>query len=84
LLFVDCLHAEVEVADTITTFFMRYYVYFIFFRKPAQAGPTEGENNRETPGDMDAHPLLLLFIGEDGPSAHNVITIYADLPQELS
>lgn len=84
LLFVDYLYAEVEVTDTITTFFVRYYVYFAFFRKPAQARLTEGESNRETPGDMDVPPLLPLFIREDGPSAHNVITMYADLPREPS
>lgn len=81
---MDCLHAKVEVVDTITTFFVCCCVYFAFFRKPAQAGLTEGESDRETPGDMDVPPLLPLFIGEDGPSAHDVITMYADLPRELS
>lgn len=84
LLFVDRLHAEVEVADTITTFFVRRCVYFAFFGKPAQPGPTEGESDRETPGDMDVPPLSPLFVGEDGPSAHDVITMYADLPREPS
>jgi hypothetical protein len=63
---------------------MYYYVYFAFFGKPAQAGLTEGENDRETPRDMDAPPLSPLFVGEDGPSTHDVITMYADLPRELS
>lgn len=84
LLFIDCLYTKVKVADIITTFFICYYIYFTFFRKPAQARPTKGKNNRETPRDIDAHPLSLLFIREDGPSAHNIITIYANLPQELS
>jgi hypothetical protein len=84
LLFVDRLHAEVEVADTITTFFVRRCVYFAFFGKPAQAGPIEDENDRETPGDTDVPPLSPLFVGEDGPSAHDVITMYADLPREPS
>ncbi|RHZ60740.1 DUF3723 domain-containing protein [Aspergillus thermomutatus] len=84
LLFVDRLHAEVGVADTITTFFVRRCVYFAFFGKPAQPGPAEGENNRETPGDRDIPPLSPLFVGEDGPSAHDVTTMHADLPRELS
>jgi hypothetical protein len=42
LLFVDRLHAEVGVADTITTFFVRRCVYFAFFGKPAHPGPAEG------------------------------------------
>lgn len=81
---MDHLYAEVEVADIITTFFVYYYVYFAFFRKPAQAGLTKGKSDRETPRDMDVPPLSPLFIGEDGPSAHNVITMYADLPWEPS
>ncbi|KAG2016790.1 hypothetical protein GB937_005991 [Aspergillus fischeri] len=74
LLFLDCLHAEVEVADTITTFFVRCCVYFTFFRTP-QTGATEGENNRETPRDRDAPPLSLLFVGWNGLSTHDVVTM---------
>lgn len=38
LLFLDYLHAEVEVADTITSFFVRPGVYFAFFGKSTPHG----------------------------------------------
>jgi hypothetical protein len=38
LLFLDYLYAEVEVAETITSFFVRRCVYFAFFGKPPQHG----------------------------------------------
>jgi hypothetical protein len=63
---MDRLCAEVGVADTITTFYVRRCVYFAFFRKPARPGPAEDENTRETPGDRDIPPLSPLFVGEDG------------------
>jgi hypothetical protein len=36
LLFLDYLHADVEVADTITSLFVRRCVYFAFFGKPTR------------------------------------------------
>lgn len=82
LLFVDRLHAEVEVADTITTFFVRRCVYFAFFGKPTRSGPTEAETNGETPGDRNIPPLSPLFVGEDRLSVDDVTTAHAALPRE--
>ncbi|GFF82386.1 hypothetical protein IFM47457_05788 [Aspergillus lentulus] len=44
---------------------MRCCVYFTFFGKPAQAGPTEHKNKRETPRDMDNPPLLLSCLNKN-------------------
>ncbi|OQE71137.1 hypothetical protein PENNAL_c0111G05900 [Penicillium nalgiovense] len=69
LLFLDRLHAEVEVADNVTSFFIRRCVYFAFFGKSAwiaisnvnqaeDTGPDQGM------GDMPPSPM---FVEEDDP-----------------
>ncbi|KAK9604418.1 hypothetical protein V6Z93_002386 [Aspergillus fumigatus] len=64
LLFLDRLHADVEVADTITTFFVRRCVYFAFFGKPARSG-SAGDHPGHSPAD---NPLgSPLFVGEYSP-----------------
>ncbi|KAL4891360.1 hypothetical protein BDV59DRAFT_68017 [Aspergillus ambiguus] len=65
LLFLDRLHADVEVADTITTFFVRRCVYFAFFGKPARSG-TAGDHTGHPPTDNP--PGSPLFVGETRPS----------------
>ncbi|KAL5335663.1 hypothetical protein BJX70DRAFT_374791 [Aspergillus crustosus] len=66
LLFLDRLHADgIEVADTITTFFVRRCVYFAFFGKSTRPEPTDYNQTRETDGDTPWSPM---FVGEDGPS----------------
>lgn len=67
LLFLDRLHDDVEVADNITSFFVRRCVYFAFFGKPTRYEPTNRDQTGESPWDMPSP----LFIGE-----------HADLPRE--
>lgn len=69
MLFLNHLHTNnVGIADTITSFFVRCCVYFIFFGKPAQPGPTDSDKIRESPEDISLSPL---FAGEDGPSGEH-------------
>ncbi|KAJ5900128.1 hypothetical protein N7495_004872 [Penicillium taxi] len=72
LLFLDYLHTDVEVTDTITSFFVRRCVYFAFFGKPAQ-------NGLAPDGDllMGDVPQLPLFVEEDEPSDSHVPTLAA-------
>lgn len=66
LLFLDHLYMDnPEVADTITTFFIRRCVYFSFFGKSAQPGPTSHCQTREHGADT---PQSLLFLEEAGSS----------------
>lgn len=53
LLFLDYLHADdMEVADMITTFYVRRCVYFAFFGKPARPGPVDRDETRDIPGEI--------------------------------
>jgi hypothetical protein len=63
LLFLDCLRAEVEIADTITSFFVRRCVYFAFFGKPTQHRLTP--DGDQPMGDMPQSPL---FVEREEPS----------------
>lgn len=65
LLFFDRLHADVEVADTITTFFVRRCVYFAFFGKPARLGSVDDHTGHSPADDPPGSPL---FVGEMRPS----------------
>ncbi|KAJ5142480.1 uncharacterized protein N7515_001267 [Penicillium bovifimosum] len=57
LLFLDCVNAEVEMADTITSFFVRRCVYFAFFGKPTQHRlAPEGD---QPMGDLPQSPLFV-------------------------
>ncbi|KAI1829420.1 hypothetical protein DTO006G1_9636 [Penicillium roqueforti] len=72
MLFLDCLHAEVEVADTITSFFVRRCVYFAFFGKPTQHGLTlDGDQ------PMSDEPQSPLFVEEEEPSDSHEQTMHA-------
>lgn len=71
MLFLDYLYAEVEVADTITSFFVRRYVYFTFFGKPTQYGLTL---DRDQP--ISDEPQSPLFIEEEEPSNSHEQTIH--------
>ncbi|KAL6229549.1 hypothetical protein BDW75DRAFT_249578 [Aspergillus navahoensis] len=64
LLFLDRLHADVEVANTITTFFVRRCVYFAFFGKPARSG-SAGDHPGHSPAENP--PGSPLFVGESSP-----------------
>lgn len=80
--FLDRLHAdEVEVADTITSFFVRRCVYFAFFGKPARPGPNNSDQTEESPGGMSWSPL---FVAEDGPSGDRRSAMQAAPPTEPS
>ncbi|KAJ0418856.1 hypothetical protein BJY00DRAFT_324647 [Aspergillus carlsbadensis] len=68
LLFLDRLHADVEVADTITTFFVRRCVYFAFFGKPTQSG-SGGDHTRHPPTDNP--PASSLFVKQSRPSGND-------------
>ncbi|KAJ5974842.1 hypothetical protein N7481_008549 [Penicillium waksmanii] len=67
-LFLDRLHADVDVADTITSFFVRRCVFFAFLGKPPTADPI---NNRRC-GNLNADQRLEgvvespLFVEKDG------------------
>jgi hypothetical protein len=63
LLFLGCLHAEVEIARTITTFFVRRSVYFAFFGKPTPHGRIP--DGDQPMGDV---PPSRLFVEEEEPS----------------
>jgi hypothetical protein len=54
-----------EVADMITTFFIHHCIYFSFFGKSAQPGPTGHGQTREPGADA---PQSLLFVEEAGSS----------------
>lgn len=72
LLFLDYLHAEVEVANTITSFFVRRSVYFAFFGKPTPHGPIP---DRDQPmGDVPPSPL---FVEEEEPLDSHEQTVHA-------
>ncbi|KAL2812033.1 hypothetical protein BDW59DRAFT_155380 [Aspergillus cavernicola] len=81
LIFLDHLHADgIEVADTITTFFVRRCVYFAFFGKSARPGPTDYNQTGETGGDTPWSPM---FVGEDGPSSNHGSASHAAEPSGL-
>lgn len=69
LLFLDSLHADVEVADTITSFFVRRCVYFAFFGKPTQHG--QNPDGDQPMADVPQSPL---FVEEEEPSDSHVQT----------
>ncbi|KAL4889154.1 hypothetical protein BDV59DRAFT_205428 [Aspergillus ambiguus] len=68
LLFLDRLHADIEVADTITTFFVRRCVYFAFFGKPERSGPAEVGHT----GPPDIPPGSPLFVGGNQLVPHTI------------
>lgn len=80
-LFLDRLNADIETADTITTFFVRRCVYFAFFGKSARPGPTDYNQTGDTGGDTRWSPM---FIGEDGPSSNHGSASRAAEPNESS
>lgn len=74
LLFLDYLHADIKVADTITSFFVRRCVYFVFFGKPMRHGPVP---DRDYPiGNIPQSPL---FVEEEEPSNSHVQTLHIAL-----
>ncbi|KAL4755928.1 DUF3723 domain-containing protein [Aspergillus foveolatus] len=80
LLFLDHLHMDnPEVADTITTFFVRRCVYFSFFGKSAQPGPTGHCQTREHGADAPQSPL---FVEEAGSSNNQRAAPHVAEPSE--
>lgn len=68
LLFLDHLHADVEIANTITTFFVCCCVYFTFFRKSARSR-SAGDHPGHSPADNP--PGSPLFVrGSSPPDNH--------------
>ncbi|KAI2791699.1 hypothetical protein POX_c04568 [Penicillium oxalicum] len=75
LLFLDYLHAEVEVADTITSFFVRPGVYFAFLGKSTPHGLVP---DRDQPmGGGGGVPPSPLFVEEEEPSDSYEQTVHA-------
>lgn len=73
LLFLDRLHTDVRIADTITSFYVRRYVYFAFFGKPTRPGPIDSGQTRDINGDTPWSPF---FVGEEGPSGAYESTLH--------
>lgn len=73
LLFLDRLHADVEVADNVTSSFVRRCVYFAFFGKSARVAPNnvnQAEDNGPDQG-MGEMPPSPMFVEEDGPPCYS-------------
>ncbi|KAJ5443130.1 hypothetical protein N7445_004243 [Penicillium cf. griseofulvum] len=69
LLFLDRLHADVEVADNVTSFFVRRCVYFAFFGKSARIATSnvnQAEDNDPDQG-IGEMPPSPMFVEEDDP-----------------
>lgn len=69
LLFLDRLHADVEVADNVTSFFVRRCVYFAFFGKSARVTTSNVNQAKDNDPDqeMGEMPSSPIFVEEDGP-----------------
>ncbi|KAJ5588730.1 hypothetical protein N7537_011408 [Penicillium hordei] len=69
LLFLDRLHADVEVADNVTSFFVRRCVYFAFFGKSARVVTSNVDQAEDTDPDqgMGEIPPSPMFVEEDDP-----------------
>ncbi|KAJ5976578.1 hypothetical protein N7481_010285 [Penicillium waksmanii] len=79
LLFLDRLHADVDAADTITSFFVRRCVFFAFLGKSSRVGPSSTTENGGMNADTEAEGMLQspLFIECHDPmdgSAHHMDT----------
>jgi hypothetical protein len=75
MLFLDCLYADVEVADTITSFFVRRCVYFAFFGKLTLHGLiSDGD---QPMGDVPQSPL---FVEEEEPTDSQEQNMHAAPP----
>ncbi|KAJ6018563.1 hypothetical protein N7522_002027 [Penicillium canescens] len=69
LLFLDRLHTDVEVADNVTSFFVRRCVYFAFFGKSARIATSHVNQSEDIGPDqgMGEMPPSPMFVEEDDP-----------------
>lgn len=84
LLFLDRLHANVEVADNITSFFVRRCVYFAFFGKSARFSASNTSQVRDTGPNQGGGgmPLSPMFVEEDDRRISHTPASHAHLPHE--
>ncbi|CAG8947720.1 unnamed protein product [Penicillium salamii] len=69
LLFLDRLHADVEVADNVTSFFVRRCVYFAFFGKSSRVATSNVDQAEDIAPDqgIGEMPPSPMFVEEDDP-----------------
>ncbi|KAJ5318586.1 hypothetical protein N7476_005006 [Penicillium atrosanguineum] len=86
LLFLDRLYADIPVADTITSFFVRRCVYFAFFGKSAKYGPSHISDRQNADADqgMADVPRSPLFVGEESPSGIDASAVHTNSTSEPS
>ncbi|KAJ6112292.1 hypothetical protein N7523_002114 [Penicillium sp. IBT 18751x] len=72
LLFLDHLHADIEVADNVTSFFVRRCVFFAFFGKSTRLVAGNASQSRDTDPDqgMGGMPPSPMFVEDDQPVNH--------------
>jgi hypothetical protein len=73
-LFLDRLHADVDVANTITSFFVRRCVYFAFLGNSSKVEPSATTENEEGVEEMMESPLFVDNHGSLNESAQHMDT----------